>query len=350
MLIPAMPAVLQWGEDGIATMIAVHDSYADLLADRLGRTIGRGMAEGIAGAARLHELTAALPVAAMTQFLFAPETSSRLLWPRLYDPAGAMAFLVASAEAAQAGPAPVAQIAGLAPIDFDSAAALHCDLNGVELRLARPRTPLAAAEQAVVLDRIGVAMAAIRASAPAAELMVGLFAKLWLVQPDPDAPHSFSSGTSGQFVGRAVLANAHLATTGVDHIADALVHEAIHGLLYMQEQQRPWVRDDALYGGTLHTVSPWTGTRLPLRPYMQAAFVWYGLAQFWILALQAEHGIARAACTARLAMALSGFLKGDLTDQLAPFADRIAPELIDAIATMQGVIRTAAAQADLVRA
>ena len=63
-------------------------------------------------------------------------------------------------------------------------------------------------------------------------------------------------------------------------IAEALVHEAIHSLLYMQERCHPWVPAE-LYAPVPRVVSPWRGRNLALRPFLQACFVWYGILQFW---------------------------------------------------------------------
>lgn len=368
MMIPHMPEVLQWREEGVARMLAIHDAYVDLLADRLGEAIGDSVRRGLAGAGRLRRSISALSSEGLARLLLAPETSSRLLWPRLYEPGSRLDFLLeaATAELALVNPrtAPESAILtaygdyridrggairvaesvpGLGPIDFASPRALDLDLDGVELRIEHPREPLPEPDRQRVLHQLNASASALRSLSPALEVLVRLFTKCWVVQRDPEAPGRFSSGTSGQFIGRSVLANPHIASATVAHVAEAIVHESIHGLLYLQEQQRPWVTDEALYGGTIRTRSPWTGTALPLRPYMQAAFVWYGLAQFWAQAAKTDCGIARADCLKRLSAALSGFLAEDLVDQIEPYRSGVEAELIDTTGEMQAIIRESVA-------
>ncbi len=363
MLIHRMPDVLAWRPGREQDWLAVHDGYQARLADRLGDALARADRHWPGRAQDLRAAIAGLSNHGLQRFLFAPETASRLLWPACHDPAEALAFLgrgVAVERALEAGdPGPARRtwsalgdawtgptgpgrqpsVAGLPPLDLISPHARAVDLEGEAIRLATPRAAQPAAERRIVLARLTAIGAALARLGPAWPLFVRTFTKVLVLQPDPDAPRSFSSGTSGQYPGRSLLANAHLPSVSLEVIADGLVHESIHGLLYMQEQQRPWVLTDALYGGQKVTRSPWTGTPLPLRPYMQAAFVWYGLLHFWSQALAA--GVfdpARA--RERLRIAARGFLGAPLVSQLEPFRSDLAPELPDAIGEMQHRVRT----------
>ena len=126
-------------------------------------------------------------------------------------------------------------------------------------------------------------------------------------------------------------------------IADAIVHEAIHALLYMQEQKKPWVHDPDLYGPAVRTLSPWSGNPLPLRPFMQAAFVWYGLLQFWTRAL-ARGAFSPACARQRMAQAASGFLGPSLLEQVAPYRAGVADDVLLTIDRMQQQVKQAFVQ------
>jgi hypothetical protein len=91
-------------------------------------------------------------------------------------------------------------------------------------------------------------------------------------------------------------------------------------------------------------VSPWTGTKLPVRQFLQACFVWYGLVHFWALAWTTG-AFAPDRVRARLTLATSGFLFEDLVDTLVGMCgDGIAPAIVNAICEMQGVVRRSFAE------
>jgi hypothetical protein len=124
-------------------------------------------------------------------------------------------------------------------------------------------------------------------------------------------------------------------------VAESLVHEAIHALLYMQERRKAWVTTN-LYQGPQVLISPWTGSRLPLRPFMQACLVWYGLLNLWCAGLL-EDQFDPLHVRARIAVALGGFLQGPLVDRLAPWRAGISDDVVEAIAVLQDqVCRTMA--------
>jgi hypothetical protein len=358
MLIDRMPDVLTWNDDAPSTWAAVHDAYAQQLASALAATLGRLGRNWPEAARGLQRQVRDLHEASLARLLLAPETSSRLLWPANYSDAEVLRFLataIAAEHALEAGSTSDETVLWtalgdarisrqgvqrqLAPhrfpvLDMLSPQACALDLDGEALRLEAPRRPLPAPARARVRRRLAVVSDGLAALGETWPLFVRTFTKVLVAQPDPAAPSGFSSGTSGQFVGRAVIANAHLPAVTVEDIADAVIHESIHGLLYMQEQQKAWVATAELYGGRRVTHSPWTGTALPLRPYMQAAFVWYGLVHFWAHACRlGVFDPARARL--RLLIAARGFDRGPLLRQLAPYADRIADDVLRAIAGMQ---------------
>ena len=360
MLIEAMPRVLRWQDSADLTW-RVHRSYLDLLSAQLGEICGRLARSDPPLAAALVGGLGDAPDGALLKVLSAPETSFRLLWRSASD-AEAVQFILQALWAEQAradpglesdrlvwsafgdmafGPGPrrlaFPQIAGFAPLDFGSPLAAAVDLGGPPCDLSPPREPFSPAEMAEAVGRIEAALAGLGRVSPLVAAFVVEFNAVLILQKDPQEPNAFSSGSTGQYVGRSFLTNPHLAEVGPELIAEALVHEGVHALLYMQERLRPWVADPELYGPTPRVRSPWTGNPLALRPYIQACFVWFALAQFWGLALAAG-GFDRAAARARFEVAVSGFLAGPLLAVLKPYAGDVAPELLTAIDAMQGQI------------
>jgi HEXXH motif-containing protein len=296
--------------------------------------------------------------------LAAPEVSYRLLWPMHHEDLQAAGFIrdalrtaYAAARALQVEPAqwladgsgcvdaagrvsrPWVRPGGL-PVDFGSPYALATDVSGERLRAPTLRQPLVAEEIEAVQTKLHAAAEATARAAPHAWRMALDFTKALILIPDLGAPQQFSSGSSGQFVGRSVLANPQLAKVGAVQIAEALVHEAIHAVLYMDEQHDAWVLDDALYAGPLRITSPWTGNRLPLRPFLQAAFVWYGILTLWSR-VRTDDAFEPQGVRARLNEAAAGFLRGRLLDRVGPAIDRLAPELLQSVDALQGSVEAA---------
>lgn len=132
---------------------------------------------------------------------------------------------------------------------------------------------------AIVDQRINDALRLIYAISPSAYRLVMESVTLLIRTELPDNNRLVSS--SQRFViGRMLLANGHSPDKDVEHIANALVHEAIHSTLYKYELMYPLFPD--LQVATSHTcVSPWSGRTLPLTSFVHACFVWWGLHNFW---------------------------------------------------------------------
>lgn len=362
MEIKFLPQVLHWDE-GTAISRAVHDSYIQLLADRLGQELGHLYARDKALGADLIKQVQTLPDPAFVRFIAAPETSCRLLWRASHTDNEVTDFLRRSlaAELARMGDsldslpqdawtalgdfclrkdgstfaAPV--LPGLPPLDFDSPYATDLDFSGRAVITLVPRAKLDGEDRHKVLERLNTAAEGIRRVSLHVDEFVRLFTKILILQCDPEAPDMFASGSSGQFVGRSVLSNPQLLKVDDVEMAEGLVHEAIHALLYMQEQRKRWV-SPAFYGAEKCTVSPWTGNQLPLRPYLQACFVWYGLAHFWAMALS-EGVFPAARVRGRLVQSTSGFLDDTFEVPLTAYQNEISNDLLAVIDHMRKMIR-----------
>jgi hypothetical protein len=363
MLMHTMPEVLTW-RAGSDAMVRIYTAYSDLLSERLGNLLGElRTVDPVLGEVLAALMRDASDVA-FARVLAAPETSYRLLWkPSTAASRGRFILNGFRAEQAREGApvrfdvetwtalgdvgffpdrAPVRQprLAWDMPLDFGSPRARAVDLGNGDL--TTPRGEFTEVEIERVLDLLRRACDAIGQVEPLILDFAVRFNKVLVLQKDPAEPRNFTSGSTGQFIGRSFLTNPHLDVVDEVGVAEGIVHEAIHSLLYMQERQKPWVKTLELYHPTQVLVSPWTGSHLPLRPFMQACFVWYGILQLWSAALLAgafEPQRARA----RIQASLTGFLGGPLVDYLVPWRESISDDVVDAIAAIQENVLQAAA-------
>ncbi|QTE21991.1 hypothetical protein [Polaribacter cellanae] len=90
----------------------------------------------------------------------------------------------------------------------------------------------------------------------------------------------YSSCTSGGYIGRVLIGNA--LSHRDELLIEAVIHEAIHGLLFMIDEINAWMPSAELdFTQKYNVQSPWTGNMLNIRNVLQACFVWYGLFTFW---------------------------------------------------------------------
>lgn len=361
MMLRLLPRVFTWDEAS-PELTLLHQRYIELLAGRLGQLMSRLVAASSRPLVNnIDALLRQIDNGVLAETLAAPEVSFRLLWPSHHDDLDAATFILDALRSADAGARglPVNEVTWLAtghayldasgtltrpweipgglPIDCGSPHAFATDVSGERVRSATRLQPIDPDTLRATLDRLDLAVTHTQRSVPHAWRMAHGFTKALILLPEDTAPQQFSSGSSGQFVGRSVFANPHLDKVTEVELAEALVHEAIHAVLYMDEQHDPWVLDPALYAGPLRITSPWTGNRLPLRPFLQASFVWYGLLAFWSRARAADLFPADRV-RRRLNEAAAGFVRVNLLEQVASVVDRLSPEVLDAVDEMQRVV------------
>ncbi len=130
-------------------------------------------------------------------------------------------------------------------------------------------------------------------------------------------------------IGRMGLANANSNEWSVSKIADAIVHEAIHALIYKIELTNCLYNDYTTESEPFTAVSPWSGRKLRLHSFLHACFVWFGLWNFWSLANEEPEAAELKATAAK------GFLTGPPLSHVPDAArDLIRPEVRHAIDRM----------------
>ena len=350
-LIHRMPEALTW-TCGAAHFTAVNDRYMGLLHDRWERCADSYLAS----------LRAQTSETAFGRFLGAPETSNRLLWKRDQNAAhffesalrAELVFAGGSAEFQEETWTALGDAAffpngerfvwpqqpGMMPLDFGSPRARFIDLTGANAMAAIQREPYTLAELEAATRKVRDALQGVLEACPETGRFIACFNRVLVVQPDPVAPRRSSSGSNGQFVGRSFVTNVQSRDITTEAVADAVVHEGIHGLLYMQQLIQPWGPPELIYSSQPEVMSPWTGCELPLRSFLEACFVWYGLLHFWCHCLISTV-FEPEAVRYHLARALSGFLGRRLPDLVTSHCDKLLPDLVESVSTLQMNVQTA---------
>ena len=359
--IGAFPRMLSWNDESDALGESLHRSYYERMLDLLGAAVARCSILDAGAAHRALAALRALDDAALERLALAPETTARLT--RRESDGSTLDFLEmsAAAELRRSG-RPVAYagecISALGdyrwtaqgfgkssdlrcgiPLDVDSPYAAAVDMSGLDRDPVPPRPLYSSDEGRKVVEKIDTAFEAIAACSGPAAAFVRRFTKVIVAQADPERPAEFSSGSNGYYIGRTFLANAERDHVEVERLADALVHEAVHSALYMDELAVPWVTRE-LRNASPQVTSPWSGRALGIRQFLQACFVWYALVSFWAQAILTG-AFNRRNAGAMLARASKGFHDA-LIPRLAPWESSIEPQVLAAVRTMRSFVARAA--------
>lgn len=221
------------------------------------------------------------------------------------------------------------------PLDFGSPWAQRIDLSGRFEFTAAPRPMLADEEIHAIHARLVEALGLLRQLSPTLPKFVSINTRVLVLQIDPASP-AVASGSNGRFVGRSFVANPQSADATIDCLAEAIVHEAIHAMIYCECLQRPWTDGEAAIE-LPRVASPWSGRALPVRPFLEATCVWFGLVHLWTLALRNELFEPEAART-RLLRSLRGFCRGPLVDRVRPWWPDIRPDVLATVERLQSRI------------
>ena len=144
-----------------------------------------------------------------------------------------------------------------------------------------PAVPFSESAEEIVISRIRTALEGIQVVNEAAHAVV--VALLRVIMPRIDNMNDTFKGSSNRsIIGRVNLINPHLEYVNDTVIASSLIHEAIHSMLYLIEEDTPMVLDRNAAEG-IFVVSPWSEKRIHLSAFTHAVYVWYGLLNFWKL-------------------------------------------------------------------
>jgi hypothetical protein len=333
-------SILRWQGDQREALDQAETAFMSMAAGRLGARLREVEADDPELAARVLNLLGQADPAVLRQVVLAPETTSRVLWnhPGRCDERGLGRYLADVLE--EGGPAEPSD-SGLV-VDCDSPAAVCFDYSTLRdggMRLEHYTDP---GEKELALGRLGEAMSGIDATDARVAAFVRRFTRTANIVVDSETP-KFTSGSTSQYVGRSLFCNAHLPGVDSELMADSLVHEAIHSLLYMHEVREPWIEEDVITRDSV-VGSPWSGATLLVRPFLQACFVWFGLVHFWSLARDGP-AFRPERVEARLEMARRGFVDGPLEDRIADYLPYVAEPVLELVRAMQADVAAGAGMA-----
>jgi hypothetical protein len=361
MLSEVLP-VIRWDTKQDQHLDRVETGYGESLAARLGATLARLDTSASALSAALMTELSESDTSTLRRVLLAPETSCRLLWSDLpgNNDSCLAGFLLDALDleaASRTGGRPKRTSAGecvwsaLGDTCFDAArggwvsqpsragltvdaaspAVGHFDgtlrVGAGMLAYAQPT------ERAAALGKAEEAMWSLEAVSPGVADFVRRFTLVANLVVDPQIDR-FSSGSMNQYIGRSIFWNAHEPSVGVGTVAEGLVHEAVHSLLFMHDVCTPWLPRNV--DTEERVVSPWSGAELQVEPFLQACFVWYALLHFWALA--SRSGVfPDERVELGLATAHRGFAGEDLTEKVP---HGLTPAVADLIRQMQAQARS----------
>jgi hypothetical protein len=227
------------------------------------------------------------------------------------------------------------QLAGDAglPLDFGSPWARSIDLRGRSEYASGPRPAFSADEVRLVHRRVSEAMSSLAEVCTTLDGFVRRATCVLVLQIDPDEADHVASGTNGNYIGRSFVTNPHHPDATMDCLTEGIVHEAIHGLLYRESLGRSWVSGEAAVE-VPRVRSPWSGRALPVRPFLEAAHVWFGLAHLWALGCRSDEFDPHES-KVRLARSVRGFAQGSVVDLVRPWWPDIRSEVIERIDGLQ---------------
>ncbi len=183
------------------------------------------------------------------------------------------------------------------------------------------------------------AMTGVTEVSAASSRVIDTFVRTLILERQLDAGSAFTSYSLRWLVGRTTLQLSidYCATK----IANALVHEAIHTILYIIGHTLPNLQDENM--DPAYTIrSPWSGNELNPDSFAHAVFVWFGLWQFWREALDKATLFPRDKIVERLDKARRGFEGPDLELALDANEAVLAPHIIASTRAMLAEIRRGA--------
>jgi hypothetical protein len=353
-----LPDVLQWGQMSPAGLDTVFDGYVAFISQALGYAVAECEGQNNALAGNLAAKLQTVPATDFLRVVLAPEFTNRLLWRHpdeiqslceYLDKALHVEGVISGREEAGCdawtalGDMKVLQtgeivrgvdIPGLPPLDLDSPNVAR-DVRRGDFAPDQFRA-LANDVRPVVLDRVTTAWHEISATSKVVADFVAKFVQVIVLQSD-NTRTKFSSVSTGSHIGLVVIRNPHSESASDIALAEVMVHEAIHALLFMALHTTPWgAEDNRAYAEGLRIESPWSGRPLDLYQFLQACFVWYGLLHFWNLALRVKTFKGTDEVRSSMAHALKGFVGSPLLDNICG-ADRkiVRDDVSNAIETMQ---------------
>ncbi|MEQ1717198.1 MAG: HEXXH motif-containing putative peptide modification protein [Hyphomicrobium sp.] len=230
-------------------------------------------------------------------------------------------------------------VGGLVPIDHHSPFARK-EMPVAEFRSVQYGAPssFSRTEEASANEKITNAFAQIQVAAPTAAAFIVRYAKSIVARKRDGENIVFQSASRNAYIGQIVLLNPHASHVDAEYIAESLIHEATHSLLWRAEVLDHFLLDPGRDTGTVQ--SPWSGETVYYYTLLQACFVWYGIYWFWENMRKRPHVFSTKRMVALQQRAMHGFMQDSYARALMQGADNLKPGIIEVFLEMQKIIKT----------
>ncbi len=223
------------------------------------------------------------------------------------------------------------------PIDVFSTNVQHAEeTSGSKEYVATIRYGKYSAEEvSIVVDKVRDAFSRVESLSATAAQLIRHFIKVIIPLKVPSGSGSTSQS---RIPGRVLLSGVENASPA--KLASALVHEAMHQLLYVLEWAGQFVIppvDDEERPARVKSL--WSGRELELHSFIHACFIWYGLVRFWTLP-QASELFDPRDLQLELSRCLSGFRGPNPIDALGPFAGQLRYDVVATARTLHSLLES----------
>jgi HEXXH motif-containing protein len=166
------------------------------------------------------------------------------------------------------------------PLDHHSPFARHpmpvAEFRSVQFGTAEPMT---AKEEQCAITLVRRSFSKINSALPEAADFIGRCVNSIILRKTSSTGKIFQSASRNAFIGQIVLLNPHHDHVDDEDMAESLIHESIHALLWRAEILDHFLLNPNMEMGIVR--SPWSGERIVYYTLLQACFVWYGIFWFW---------------------------------------------------------------------
>lgn len=288
-----------------------------------------------------HDFDVYLSAATMAEGVWAGQLkASRPVW------ACDGAFLVDVSDAAVFGPegwryggsyaAP--RLGGAVPLDHHSPFAQRpmpvAEFRSVHYGDALPFRPK---EECAAYSKINKAFQTIEKFHPVAAKFIVKYAKTVIARKGDASKGTFQSASRNAFIGQIVLLNAHEPHVDQEYIAESLIHESIHSLLWRAEILEHFLLDPSIDMGTVR--SSWSGEKIYYYTLLQACFVWAGIFWFWRGMIETKATFSMPRMEQLKERARRGFLSDQYEASLSSGRINLRPAVWEVFMALQSEIR-----------
>lgn len=217
------------------------------------------------------------------------------------------------------------RLAEAIPIDFASSNAA----NAQETDDLREYVQYSVEQKALVCEKLNAAFNLIERVSEATAHLIKQHIKV-IIPLNTGVP-GYGSTSQPHMPGRVLLRGAEASPLGA--LASALVHEAMHQVLYILEWGGTFIVEDPDVRAA-RAKSEWTNRDLPLHSHIHACFIWYGLSNFWLHARSSE-AFEAIDVERQLARSLAGFRYRNPIELLAPHAGMVRYDVLKIAGTLR---------------